>query len=312
VKARALPNRIEVLPGKGTICAVFVTYHPDVKFPERLAQIVPQVAHIVIVDNGSDDEAVRTLRLLCEFVNGELIANGENLGIATALNQGARRAIERGYAWALMLDQDSWPEADLVTTLSEIYRTHPDRQKVQMLGSNYRSAATGYIALDCNNIPSNFVERKAVITSGSLLSLEAFKEIGQFRDDFFIDQVDDEYCLRLRAHGYTVIISCKPLIVHSLGSETRHKFLWKRPVCSNQPPLRKYYVTRNRIILYREYFFKEREWAIQSLRSMFREILLIFLYEDQKIAKLRAIALGVWHAFTGNMGRLEGRVLEKI
>jgi rhamnosyltransferase len=312
VKAHAPCNPTDALPGKETICAVFVTYHPDVKFPERLAQIVPQVAYIVIVDNGSDDEAVRMLRLLCESVNGELIANKENLGIATALNQGVRRAIEHGYAWALMLDQDSWPEADLVTTLSEIHTTHPDRQKVQMLGSNYRSAATGYIALNCDGISSNSVERKAVITSGSLMSLQAFEEIGQFRDDFFIDQVDDEYCLRLRAHDYMVIISCKPLIVHSLGNETRHKFLWKRPICSNQSPLRKYYISRNRVILYREYLFKEIKWTIQSLHSAFREILLIFLFEDQKIAKLRAIALGVWHAFTGHMGRLENRISEKM
>jgi rhamnosyltransferase len=284
---------------------VFVTYHPDAKFPERLARIVPQVAYIVIVDNGSTDEAVRTLRLLCESINGELIANKENLGIATALNQGVGRAIEYGYAWALTLDQDSWPEADLVTTLAEIYTTHPNRQKVHMLGSNYRSAATGYIALDCDSVLSNFAERKAVITSGSLMSLQAFEEIGQFRDDFFIDQVDDEYCLRLRAHSYMVIISCKPLIVHSLGNESRHKFLWKRPICSNQSPQRKYYITRNRVVLYREYFFKEKQWVIQSLHSMFREIILILLYEDQKIAKLRSMALGVWHAFTGHMGRLE-------
>jgi rhamnosyltransferase len=305
VKAHELRSQTEALPGKESICAILVTYHPDIKFPERLAQMVPQVAYIVIVDNGSDDEAVRMLRLLCESVNGELIANKENLGIATALNQGARRAIEHGYAWALMLDQDSWPEADLVTTLSEIYATHPVRQKVKMLGSNYRSTATGYLALNCNDMPSNFVERETVITSGCLMSLQAFEEIGQFRDDFFIDQVDDEYCLRLRSNGYIVIMSCKPLIVHSLGNETTHIFLWKRPICPNQPPLRKYYITRNRVFLYREYFFKETAWTIRSLRLAFRETLLILLFEDQKIKKLQAITLGVFHAFTGHMGSLE-------
>jgi rhamnosyltransferase len=302
---------IDAPPALERICAVYVTYHPDAKFPERVARIVPQVAHIIIVDNRSSAEAVNMLRALCRGNNIELIENRENLGIATALNQGARRAIEHGYAWLLALDQDSWPEADLVITLSDVYAAHPARQSVKMIGSNYRSGVSGYIALSCNGAPSHSIEREAVITSCSLMSLQAFEEIGQFRDDFFIDQVDDEYCLRLRAHHYKVIISCRPLMVHLLGKETTHKFLWKRPVCSNQPPLRKYYIMRNRLVLYKKYLLTEPFWVLQSLRGVLRETALLLLFEEKKLEKLRAMLLGVWHAITGHMGKLEGRGLEK-
>jgi rhamnosyltransferase len=311
MRAHLPRDQIDIAPRRETICAVYVTFHPDGKFPQRMARIAPQVTGIVIVDNHSSKEAVSMLRRLCESGKVELIENKENLGIATGLNQGARRAIEHGYAWALTLDQDSWPETDLVTTLSEIYATHPDRQKVKMLGSNYRSEATGYIALNCARIPSDFLERETVITSCALMSLQAFEEIGQFRDDFFIDQVDDEYCLRLRAFNYKVILSCKPLMVHLLGNETVHRILWKHPICSNQAPLRRYYIMRNRTVLYRKYFCREPFWAIRSLHAAVREIILIILLEDQKLEKLQAILLGIWHAFLGRMGRLEDRVLEK-
>jgi rhamnosyltransferase len=303
VKAH-VPGQVEVPPTTETICAVYVTYHPDAKFPERVARVMRQVAHIVIVDNLSNKEAVRMLRALCEAGHSELIENKENLGVATALNQGARRAIERGYAWVLMLDQDSWPDTDAVGTLSEIYATHPDREKVKIIGSNYRRPVTGHSVVGGEDTTSGFIETAAVITSCSMMSLKAFEEVGPFRDDFFIDQVDDEYCLRLRSYGHKVLLSCKPLMVHSLGNATSHKILWKRPICTHHSPLRRYYITRNRLVLYRMYACKELFWARRSIRAILIETILIILYEDQKLQKLMAMLLGIWHALSGRLGRL--------
>jgi rhamnosyltransferase len=169
---------VGVPPRKETICAIYVTFYPDEKFSERLAQIVPQVDRIIIVDNHSNEEAVRMLRTLCAEVHGELIENEENHGIATALNQGLRRTIELGYPWALTFDQDSWPDQDLVKTLSEIYANHPERSKVKILGSNYRSPITGKSVLNFKNITSSlFVESTVVITSGALMCMVLFETI---------------------------------------------------------------------------------------------------------------------------------------
>src|ERR1700731_1621571 len=44
------------------VCAIVVTYHPDAELPERLSRILFQVRALVIVDNGSGETAVRTLR----------------------------------------------------------------------------------------------------------------------------------------------------------------------------------------------------------------------------------------------------------
>jgi rhamnosyltransferase len=298
-------------PRKETVCAVYVTYHPDAKFPERVARIVPQVAHIIIVDNNSNEEAVRMLRVVCASRNFDLIENNDNLGVATALNQGAGRAIEFGYTWALTMDQDSWPQVDLVAKLAEIYTTHPNRDRVKIIGSNYRSPVTGYIALDCRDTGRAYTEVEAVITSCSLTCLKTFEEVGKFRDDLFIDQVDDEYCLRIRSFGYKVIISCEPLMTHSPGNETSHKILVKRPVCTNHSPLRRYYITRNRLVLFGRYLLKEPIWIKNRSREALTEIILILLFEKQKAQKIEAIMLGVFHAIIGKMGRLRNRSLER-
>jgi len=302
---------IDVPPREQTICAIFVTYYPDGQFSERLAQIIAQVDHIIIVDNHSDEEAVRMLRILCTEINGELIENEENLGIATALNQGIRRAIELGYFWAITFDQDSWPDKDLIKTLAEIYASSPEPWKVKMIGSNYRSPITGDPILSFKHMDSpSFAERKVVITSGTLMCLEGYKEVGPFRDDFFIDLVDHEYCLRIRSHGYKVLISCKALITHSLGNESFHRFLWGQ-VCYNHSPLRKYYITRNCLTTCNLYKYKEPWWVVRRFGGMFKEVLLVVFFERKKLEKLQAILLGVRHAISGCMGRLQSNCLNE-
>jgi rhamnosyltransferase len=303
-------RRADAPPAKETVCAVYVTYHPDAKFPERVARVTPQVAHVIIVDNHSNEMALGMLRTLCEVGGIELIENKDNFGIATALNQGARRAIECGYTWALTLDQDSWPEADLVSTFAEVYATHRDRQSIKIIGSNFRSPITSCSILYVKDTTSTSLETEAVITSCSLMALNVFEEIGPFRDDLFIDEVDHEYCLRLRSHGYKVIISCKPLVVHPLGNQIEHKFLWKNLVSSNHSPLRRYYITRNRLVLYKSYMRSESIWVRRSIYTAMIELIIITLYEKHKFKKLIAIMFGIWHAFSGRMGKLQNKALE--
>ena len=299
----------DLLPRRETVCAVYVTYHPDATFPERMARIAPQVGHIVIVDNHSGEEDIHMLRALCKAEKAELIENKENLGIATALNQGIERVIELGYEWVITVDQDTIPELNLIQSLSKIYSSHPDRERIRMVGSNYRSPVTGQVAVNCSPATSNFLETSIVITSCCLILLKAFKEIGPFRDDFFIDQVDHEYCLRLRSHGYKVIMSCKPLMIHSVGEQTIHKFIRKQ-ICTNHSPLRRYYITRNRLILYKTYICEDPNWVLRSLLTAIRELIMIILFEDYKFEKLRATVLGIFHALSGKMGRSQDKKLE--
>ena len=102
------------MAGAGTsspqVIAVVVTHRPDIRATARLlAALAPQVAHVVVVDNGSPAETVTALREALSTTTGELVSLAENVGIAAAQNVGITRARAGGATHILLSDQDSLP-----------------------------------------------------------------------------------------------------------------------------------------------------------------------------------------------------------
>ena len=61
------------------------------------------------------------------------------------------------------------------------------------------------------------------MTSGNLLSLKAFKSVGRFHDDFFIDYIDIEYCIRMNYNNYDVIRINDIVLEHDEGNLVKRK-----------------------------------------------------------------------------------------
>src|ERR1700743_3333175 len=114
------------LTNQHAVCAITVAYHPDAKFPLRVERILREVGALIIVDNGSGDAELGMLRQLATNSSITLISNLNNLGIARALNIGIAHAMTRGFKWALLLDQDSWIDEDMVQTLIATAAAYPD------------------------------------------------------------------------------------------------------------------------------------------------------------------------------------------
>lgn len=279
------------------ICAVVVAYFPDEDFPDRINSIAKQTGQVVIVVNGHNDHHVAIFNQLSLRLDLKLIFNPENLGIATALNQGVHWAQNNTFRWALLFDQDTMPFPSMTEELLSAYETFPVKEKVAIVGSNYYNACSkrlGYKFSETMGKPKWRLE-KTVITSGSLLNLSVFQSIGPFRDDFFIDFVDIEYCLRARAKGYHVILSCKPSMVHCLGNPKEHRLFWKTTGTTNHSALRRYYMVRNNILTAKKYIWIDFGWAIESLYSRFKSIILMLLFEKDKKMKFKKVMLGFWH-----------------
>ena len=287
------------------VCAVVVTYFPDSNFSERIRRIAEQVGKVIIVDNGSDIETNEVLNKLSLQSKVQLILNAENLGVATALNQGVRRAQKNGFRWVLLFDQDTVPEKIMTEELLSVYTDFPRQEKLAIVGSNYYNAYNHCLLYTMDIDSCRWVERKTVITSGSLLSLRAFDTIGPFRDEFFIDHLDDEYCLRARAKGYYVIIASKPIMEHRLGQVEMHRLLWRKTGTSNHSALRRYYMTRNHILLAKEYILSDPSWVLVTLYSRIKSIILLILFEKSRGTKFRNVILGIWHGVLGKTGKYE-------
>ena len=61
---------------------------------------------------------------------------------------------------------------------------------------------------------------------------ETYQELGPFEDQLFIDYVDTEYALRMRAAGYRIVES-NVVLNHSLGKMTPHVFAGRHIFVTN-------------------------------------------------------------------------------
>ena len=292
------------LPDKSTLCAVVVTYFPDDHFEEYLSGIRAQCSSVIIVDNGSKGPALEMLRGLGDS-QVSLLETGWNAGLGAALNQGVAQAMARGYAWAVLFDQDSLPLGDMAGSFSGILAAHPEPHRVAIIGS-------GFIDRNRNSAPVQqlfnpgeplWVDKKRVITSGMLLSLQAFQAIGPFREEFFIDTIDHEFCHRARLKGWRILKTVTPLLVHSVGNYRRHRFLWFDVWRSHHSALRCYFMTRNPMILARESraYTKLVRGGLKALKNAF---LILFLEED-KARKIKATLSGYLHGILSRTGMPE-------
>jgi rhamnosyltransferase len=288
-------------PKPSEICALIVTFHPDQEFEKRVKAIRPQVGNVVIVDNGSRLECVAHLKSISGV---EFVWNQSNMGLATALNQGIERAIALGFKWVFTLDHDTVVTSNCIEKCVATFNQYPAPHEVGIIGCNYQNRTTGeYCRLPRDEQPWD--EVRTVITSGSLMPTELFVKIGPFRDQFFIDCLDFEYCLRARQYGYKILFSLPVGMIHNEGEKSRHRFLMWNVVTHNHSPLRRYYIFRNGVRLIQEYWLKESKWVLGECRNLAKELLAIVLFETGKWRKLKAIAKGTCHGLSGRFGKLE-------
>jgi len=294
------------------VCAIVVTYHPDREFPERLGLVLPQVGALIIVDNGSDDAEATMLRELAEHPSITLVLNRNNLGVASALNIGIRQAVARGFTSVLLLDQDSRVAANMLETLFEVYSAFPQRERLAVIGAGFvdvnRRASEEKAPPPADRRiapadPDPWEEAETVITSGSLIPLASHAVIGPFREEFFIDYVDSDYCCRARAKGFSVIQTRRPLMSHAIGAWSKHRVLGLNKWTSNHSPDRRYYIARNDTVMLREYGnYVLGLWALKSILRRFRQCKRIAFYEDMKARKIIAVLQGWWDGVRGRMG----------
>jgi rhamnosyltransferase len=286
-----------------SVCAIIVTYHPNLSMIENMPKVLTQVQDLVVVDNGSSAEALNLLRRSSEMYRFHLIENGNNLGIAEALNRGVLWAKNEGYPWVILFDQDSKITNGFINQMLADWSSHPDRKRIGSMHPRYVDPKTGVEpkvlrAKDGGPITS--------MTSGALMPTWIFDEIGLFLPEFFIDQVDIEYCFRVRAAGYLVADSRNTVLLHAPGFPKRFHFFFFSFEPTNHNARRRYYLSRNRAAVYKKYFRIFPGMISQAMYYAFRETVKCLLAERERPLKLRNILLGTWDGVTGRMGKREG------
>jgi len=269
-------------------CSGVVTFNPDIqRLRENIDSIAPQVQELVIFDNGSENadeiksEFGERCTVLCSVVN---------LGIAAALNEICRYAQSKGYEWVLTLDDDSVCPPNLI----EEYSKHIESESVGILSPRIVDRNIGDI--EClSSAPVDDVD--SCISSASLLSLNAWREVGGFWEDLFIDMVDYDLCWSLREKGYRILRVNGVSLLHEIGHSSRAVFRNKTVAILNHSPRRYYYIFRNTIAVGRKHHRR-----IQCFRWNCKRFWLIIRYESGRLPKLAAAFRGVFHASINKLG----------
>ena len=269
------------------ICAVIVSYEPDESIIKLYKSIKEQVDEVLIVDNASScKESKDILESLSKDV--KIIYNDKNYGIAQALNQGAKYAIDNNYKWLLTLDQDSEFIPGTYSLLLNAYELLPDKNRTMLIAPQYKEKINiktiNNICLpDVKNII--WKNKSFIITSGSLIKTEVFNLIGFFEEKLFIDRVDFDFCLRVQKKGYLATIATNVLFAHELAQPEMKFYLRNFNYCSQ----RRYYISRNSVYLFKNHFFyAPLKMTMVLIRSgIFFASAKILLFERDKFKKIK-------------------------
>jgi len=214
----------------------------------------------------------------------EYVTLGRNVGIAKALNEIAKMALLKGYQYLLTMDQDSYfPVPNLVPMIS-------------LAMSDSRIGIVSPVHLVKNDLTEKVFgdseEILTTMTSGNLLNLEVWNNLGGFDEKLFIDYVDHEYCLRMKKNGYKVVRANRITLEHTVGELKPRKFLFWTVRPTNHSPFRLFYQTRNRFYLKKIYGKDFPEFFKKDSVSYWRGIVKVLLYENFKIKKFRMVLKG--------------------
>jgi rhamnosyltransferase len=295
-----------------SIIAVIVVYHPQPQALQvLLTALMPQVAQVLVVDNGGSDAA----RAAClPQGQGQVawLAQPFNIGLASALNLGIRHALERDASHVILFDQDSVPAPGMVALLlAAEQKLRAQGRSVAAVGPVFFDAASGQIApilapqrwFTRRKYQADFdgmIEAAYLITSGQLIAAPALAAIGLMRDDLFIDGIDIEWALRARHRGWHSFAVCNAHLQHQLGDVRRQ--IGTRQV-SLHSPLRHYYIIRNSFVLMRSPEINWR-WKCSDFLKTLRRLIVFPLLSSAPLDHISMMARGIWHGLIGKTGAL--------
>lgn len=279
-----------------SICCVIVVYNIGEKLKECFESVYNQVNHVVLVDNGSNEETLKVLDELSKKERVDVIYNNSNKGIAYALNEGAKFAENNNFSWLLTMDNDSKATKNMVSSMLNLFNSIEENEKesiVSLFPIRIDKAIYKNNEIFSDLKGKNYKYTKLDMTSGNLVKTEIFKTVGYFNEGLFIDSVDTDFCLRLVENEYKMIVAENSYLMHSLGNITKRKIIIKNITYTNHSALRRYYITRNRKYIWNKYKNIARYEIIRDKYWNFSEIIKIIFFEEDKLNKLKMIKKGI-------------------
>lgn len=191
--------------------------------------------HLVVVDNGSTDGSYEAVAAAFPAVTR--LRTEVNLGPAGGVNLGLRFALEEGYDYALVLNNDIEVAPDFLARLVEVAESDPsigivgpkgyyywDRERIWSAGGRlpFREAATkerGQGELDRGQYDRD-EEVDYVNGCAMLVKRDVLERAGLWDPAYHILVEDADFCMRARRHGYRCFYAHRARLWHMVSTST--------------------------------------------------------------------------------------------
>jgi rhamnosyltransferase len=273
------------------VVAVIWTFNPDIsRLKKVLESIELQVNHIIIVDNNSSNfDQIKNLIENYKWLDKvTLIKLKYNSGVR-ALNIGMQYAIETlKPEFILLLDDDTIVRQDAVN---------------KVLNSIKRSKLNKRIGVAClytcpgSKIGDLIIFSGPEMFSGCMVRSSLVENGLRIREDFFLDQADNDFYEEIRKLGYFTVCYREDLIEHRLGHSIKLPLRLPLVGSTYEPPWRYYYIVRNSTVLLLERKIDSRLYISQILHF---GVPIIIVDGFKKF--LRALGLGLLHGILRRLG----------
>ena len=263
---------------------VIVTYNPNIILLEHTLSELNDYQIVISDNNSSNFEEIKKISFRYNF---HLIKLSDNLGIGVAQNESIKYILSKKKAdFIFFMDQDSFILKSELITLTQDY-----------IKLNHKYKKIAAICATIGEIKKNqYKTIQENISSGTLIPINMFKEIGLMYDSLFIDWIDYEWCWRAIKEGYFVVKDYNCIMQHQIG--TQEKIFGKLMVA----PFRLYYVFRNTIILLKEKrTLNQYEWKFFLVKQFIFNI----LFCPDRILRFKYICRGIKDGKLSRKGKLK-------
>lgn len=292
------------------IATVVVSFNRKVLLKKCLQGLGRQTLapnQIWVVDNASTDGTREWLSswLPDNLPTAKLVMLENNLGGAGGFKTGMQAALNRDAEWIWMMDDDAEPHPDALEQLMRVARNPDDIYGSLAVNGSDTSWLTTVCEPPLGEVESsNDVPAEAGVQSlpflGFLIHRALIDRIGLPDAGFFIAADDVEYCIRGQRAGARIMIAGHSRIEHPKSRPYKVRIMGTTLTCLALPPWKRYYDTRNRILIAKKYY--GLQLFTQTIPGSVVRLVSAMVKEPEKLAQLKAWSCGMLDGLFGIKG----------
>jgi len=213
---------------------------------------------VFVIENGSSKKPTKAQ---IDYLNGHAvyIESSENLGFSGGNNIGIRKAIENGFDYVLLLNNDTTVEPDFLSILIGVAI---QKENVGIVGGkiafyskpshlwyggghlNEKSGGGSHERWNELNPPDTDEIREVTFITGCLMLIptNVLKKVGLLSEEYFLYAEDTDFCYKVIKAGYKLWFCENTMVYHKVSAST-----------GATSAMTQYYMVRNVLYLTKKY-----------------------------------------------------------